>query len=98
MEGDSFFRAANRTVSVDGVEVQTYEYRSVQAVDRFRSGVSRDGYTVPTQRGGSAVVRWVAPPHFYGAGRLIVLYFGDSPRTLLALNDVLGRPFAGSEA
>ena len=44
---------------------------------------------------GSTVVEWVATPHFYSAGTLLVLYVGDERRTLDALQRLLGPPFAG---
>ena len=41
------------------------------------------------------MVTWVAPPHFYRQGRVIVLYVGSNPNILSLLTAVLGPQFAG---
>jgi hypothetical protein len=41
---------------------------------------------------------WVAPPHFYQVGRLIVIYLGDDSTDLGALQTLLGDPFATGQA
>ena len=38
---------------------------------------------------------WVAPPHFYKAEKLIVLYVGESEAIIDILESVLGPQFAG---
>jgi hypothetical protein len=43
-----------------------------------------------------AVTRWVAPPHFYHQGRLIVLYLGEDAAVTAALEGNLGREIAGT--
>ena len=40
-------------------------------------------------------VDWMATPHFYRRGSLIVLYVGDDVATLQLLRDVAGPQFAG---
>ena len=39
---------------------------------------------------------WIAPPHFFKSGRLIVLYIGEEPRLLQGLAHILGPQFAGN--
>jgi hypothetical protein len=87
--------APSQTAFIDGVKVSTFEYPSEKAMDDVRSSISPDGYSVPTRTGGIALVEWVATPHFYGVGKLLVLYVGDERRTLRALDLLLGRQFAG---
>ncbi len=72
-------------VLVDDVQVSTYEYPSEKALADVRDSISSDGYSVPTESGGIAIVEWVATPHLYGAGRLLVVYVGVDRRTLEAL-------------
>ena len=67
----------------------------MKALDDALSSIGRDGYSVPTRTGGIADVEWIATPHFYGAGRLLVLYVGDEQRTIRALDLLLGPQFAG---
>ena len=41
------------------------------------------------------MVNWVATPHFYKTGKLIVLYVGDNMTVISTLETVLGPQFAG---
>ena len=93
-EGDQLFRSG-QVVCIDGARVSTYEYPSEGALDRWRSGISEDGYSVPTRGGGVAMVEWVDPPHFYTAGTLLVLYIGDDRAILDGLGSLLGDQVAG---
>jgi hypothetical protein len=38
---------------------------------------------------------WIAPPHFFKSGRLILLYIGEAPAVLEALADTLEPQFRG---
>ena len=40
-------------------------------------------------------VDWVAKPHFYRSGTLIILYVGDDAATRQLLSAVVGPAFAG---
>ena len=42
------------------------------------------------------MVSWVAAPHFYQTGKLIVLYVGDDTAVHNVLENVLGSQFAGN--
>ncbi|MEO8292639.1 MAG: hypothetical protein ABI635_05830 [Actinomycetota bacterium] len=84
-----------QTVFIDGVSVSTFEYPTERALHEARSSVGRDGYSVPTSSDGIADVEWVETPHFYSAGKLLVLYLGDERPTLDALDTLLGPQFAG---
>jgi hypothetical protein len=41
------------------------------------------------------MMTWIATPHFYSGGQLIVLYVGDQSSTMNLLEEVLGSQFAG---
>jgi hypothetical protein len=41
------------------------------------------------------MVAWVDTPHFYSAGRIIVLYVGSDEEILVLLEQVLGPQCAG---
>lgn len=83
-----------QSVFIDGVRVSTYEYPTEEALDEFRGSVRDHGYAVPV-KGGVAHVDWIAPPHFFAEGKLLVLYLRQEQRTLDALDLLFGRPFAG---
>jgi hypothetical protein len=75
---------------VYGEDVQVFQYRNAADADTQAAAVSPDGGTVGTTK-----IHWIGRPHFYKEGRLLVLYLGDEPKVLKALEAVLGRQFAG---
>lgn len=85
-----FLSAKGVMIKVHGEDVQVFQYRNAAEADRQAAAVSPDGGTVGTTK-----VHWVGPPHFYKKGKLLVLYVGDDPKVLKALETVLGRQFAG---
>ncbi len=42
------------------------------------------------------MVTWIAPPHFFRQGTLLVLYLGEDPAALDLLTELLGPQFAGA--
>ena len=72
--------------------MQVFEYADQAAADADASKISADG----TIEGYS--INWVASPHFYKIGRLIVIYLGDDAADLGTLKTTLGDPFATAQA
>ncbi len=62
----------------------------MRALDEVRSTIRPRGDTI-----GSAIINWENPPRLYGAGTLLVLYFGNKQRERDALDNLLGPQFAG---
>ena len=91
---EMFFAVPGRTIRVDDENVQVFEYEDAASLEDVAGGISADGYTI---RGATrtAHVDWVAPPHFYKQGKLLVLYVGDDSEVMQLLEDVLGEQFAG---
>ena len=85
-----FLTGAARLVSVDGVDVQVFEYADESAARAGAQTVSADGAKI-----GTSAPFWAATPHFYRKGLLIVLYTGDSAAVQARLQGVLGPQFAG---
>lgn len=85
-----FFSVKGRVIRLYGEHVQVFEYRSAAAAGAQAALVSPDGRTVGTTK-----PLWLGTPHFYKRERLIVLYLGDNPKVLKALETRLGPPFAG---
>ncbi len=85
-----FFSVEGLVITVNGGDVQVFEYADADAADAEAALVSPDGSSIGTTMAG-----WVAPPHFYKAGRLIVLYVGESEAIIDILESVLGPQFAG---
>jgi hypothetical protein len=70
--------------------VQVFEYPDRAKAEKDAARVSADGMTI-----GTAKPHWLAPPHFFRRGKLIVLYVGNDEQVLRALQERLGPAFAG---
>ena len=70
-------------------DVQSYEYADPAAAAADAGQILPDGNTR------TAMIGWVGPPHFFRAGRLVVLYVGTDAALVDALTALLGPPFAG---
>ena len=85
-----FFTPEGYILKVNGADVQDFEYESEEAMESEASLVASDGGSI-----GTSMVSWMDTPHFYKAGRIIVLYVGNDPTVLDLLEQVLGPQFAG---
>lgn len=85
-----FFSVEGQVVRVNGAELQIFEYADAAAMEADASQVAPDGGSI-----GTSMVTWIDPPHFYKAGRIIVLYLGNDQAILDLLDKVLGPQFAG---
>ncbi len=85
-----FFTPQGQLITVNGQGVQVFEFANTAVADAVAETVSADGSSV-----GTTMMTWVATPHFYKAGKLIVLYVGDDSYVLSILEEVLGPQFAG---
>ena len=74
-------------ISVDDQDVQVFEYRSIRAAELDAKKI--------TDTRSTSLAMWIAPPHFFTSGRLIVLYVGEVPSMLETLTELLGPQFAG---
>jgi hypothetical protein len=86
----TFFSPQGSIVSVNGEEIQVFEYESAEAMETEASQVSPDGSSI-----GTSMFTWIDTPHFYKTGRVIVLYIGSDVATLDLLEKVIGPQFAG---
>ncbi len=85
-----FFTPLGQVINVEGQDVQVFEYDDEADADGEADLVSPDGSSV-----GTSMMTWIATPHFYKSGRVIVLYVGDQNVTIDLLEDTLGSQFAG---
>jgi hypothetical protein len=85
-----FFSVSGDILKVNGADVQVFEYNSVEAMEADAVQISDDGSSI-----GTSMVTWMATPHFYKAGRILVLYVGDDQSILELLEGTLGPQFAG---
>ena len=85
-----FFSVPGRIITVDGEHVQVFQYANAKSTEREAKAIDQQGSPV-----GTSIPMWVAPPHFYKSGTLIVLYVGQNSSVIKALEGVLGPQFAG---
>lgn len=92
--GDSveqaFFSVTGQTLKINGADVQVFEYESAEAMEAEAALVAPDGGSV-----GTSMMMWMATPHFFKAGSVLVLYIGDDTAVLDLLKSALGEQFTG---
>ncbi len=85
-----FFSVTGQIITVNGEQVQVYEYTNDDGANTDAARISPDGGTI-----GNSMVDWIAPPHFYKKGQLIVLCVGTSTSLMKVLESTLGAQLAG---
>jgi hypothetical protein len=93
---------------VDRTRVHVYEYSDDAARVAVSDTISADGSELrspPDSNGNSnhTIVDWIASPHFFAHGRIIVLMLGENAELMTWMTDVLGptlspQAFAGRTA
>jgi hypothetical protein len=71
-------------------DLQLFEYPSASAASADARRIRPDGSGTAT-----AIVDWIAPPHFFVKGQVMVLYVGSDSAVLSLLQSLLGPQFAG---
>jgi hypothetical protein len=92
--GPDLLSAKRMVMTVNDSNVTVWEYDDAAAADAEAAHISPDGFSIRTDTKGICI-GWVAQPHFYKAGKLIVLYVGESEAVTNVLESVLGQQFAG---
>jgi hypothetical protein len=87
-----FFEVTGELLAIDGVEVQLFEYPDARARRRDSRLVSADGTTIGTHQ-----VTWVAPPHIWARGPLILVALGADHQTADRLEQALGVPLVAPD-
>ena len=86
-------------MTVNGERVETFEFASAEEADAAAGGVSASGSSIVTTMADgtekASMITWVEPPHFYKAGKLIVLYVGCDSDVINVLQETMGPQFAG---
>jgi len=87
-----FFLPEGQVISVDGHQVQVFEYSSEEDASSAAETISSDGGSI-----GTTMVSWVEAPHFFRSGSLNVLYVGEDDAAVEDLQAVLGPQIAGRQ-
>ncbi len=98
-ESADFLAPEKQLLTVNGEDIQAFEFGSAEEADAAAGGVSATGTSIlTTMADGTRVasaVDWVAPSHFYKAGKLIVIYVGCDSDVISLLQETMGPQFAG---
>ena len=70
-------------------EVQVFAYADEATAAADAAGIGPNGSPK------TMMIHWIASPHFFRSGPVIVLYLGDDPAVIDLLTALLGSPFAG---
>jgi hypothetical protein len=87
-----------QVITVNGSDVQVFEYEDAAEADAEAASISPDGFSINSTINNITQIcqiGWVAPPHFYKVSKLIVLYAGDNQAVIDILETILGPQFAG---
>lgn len=79
-----------QVITLNGNEVQIFEYADISTANTQASQISADGASISER-----MISWSSTPHFYKKDKLIVLYVGKDPLTINTLRELLGSQFAG---
>lgn len=85
-----FISVKGRVFAVNNDSMQIFEFENAALADAFAATVSSDGARV-----GDTFVTWIGQPHFYRYGNVVVIYLGNDAGVAGALQDILGKQFAG---
>ena len=88
-----FFKVEAQLIKVNSHDVQVFEYANPAEAEAEATLVSASGSAI-----GTSMVDWIAAPHFYKRGRLIVLYVGTDAQIINLLESALGAQFAGRKS
>lgn len=92
-EDNSWFLSGSLTIAdFDGDTIGIYEYKNNQEMEQDAKNISSDGYMI-----GNSFVEWVAKPHFYKSGNIIVNYIGDNKEMIKKIEKLMGQQFAGGK-
>jgi hypothetical protein len=85
-----FFEPEGQVIKIDGQEVQVFEFAEGNAASLAATTISSNGDSI-----GTTTLSWLATPHFFKSGNIIVLYVGDVNTVVMSLEAVLGSQIAG---
>lgn len=85
-----FFSVGGIVLTVNGEDLQVFEYPDANMAQQDADNISSDANTINGES-----MAWIAPPHFYIQGNLIILYIGDNQAMLDLASQIIAEQFAG---
>jgi hypothetical protein len=81
-----FFDVAARVLTVNGEDIQVFEFADVQTRQTAEDTISAGGSMI-----GTSQITWVDIPNFWSRGRILVLYIGQNEEIIDLLDEVIGQ-------
>jgi hypothetical protein len=81
------FSVPAKYIKVNGENISIFEFIDSDTANSQSQTISNDGSII-----GGGIIEWIAPPHFYLQGRIIVGYIGRNQALLGNLAKILGNP------
>lgn len=78
-------------VEINNERIGIYEYKSSDEMEMDAKTISADGTFV-----GNGIYEWIAKPHFYKGGNIIISYIGDDKEIIEKISKFMGQQFAGA--
>lgn len=92
---EDILQGQRRWLTINGVEnISVYLYESPRKMEQDASYIDEGGSGYTNGRK-SVEISWVSYPHFYKKDNIIVLYVGEDPDLITALEDIMGEQFVG---
>lgn len=90
-QGKNKFLSGDLTVvKINGNEIDIYEYKSNQEMER-----EAEKYIRSSDSAVNTMNDYISDPHFYKIGKIIVSYIGDKKEITKKLEKIIGEQFSG---
>jgi len=86
--GDGILSGDLTTIDIDGDTIGIYEYKNNQEMEE-------QAKTIHGSRIGNSFYDFIATPHFYKNGNIIVSYIGINTKTIKKIEKLMGKQFEG---
>ncbi|MGG7077239.1 hypothetical protein [Clostridium sardiniense] len=88
---DDFLSGDKKILKIDKEQIDIYVYKNNKAMEKDASCI---GNVSEYNNGKESVkVDWVATPHFFKHGNIIVIYVGENIEIISSLTEIFGREF-----
>jgi hypothetical protein len=88
-----FFDVEARVLTVNGEDIQVFEFADVQTRQDAEDTISAGGSVI-----GTSQLTWVDIPNFWSRGRILVLYIGQNAELISLLDEVVGQRITFDES
>lgn len=91
-----FIPTTRKRMIIDDKAIDIYVFHSNIRMENEAKNIGSNGFSYQSETRGINI-GWVAPPHFYKKGRIIVQYVGSDQKILTDLKDIFGGQFIGEK-